>query len=246
MPKSILKPAKKILKPLARAISKFLIWIIIFVQYRLLQSKNKNHIAALLASLCFGTSLVFKIDPQSLKYHIENPDVMQEDLFVWAGDWDKNLIPINEHEKFFMMEELFALRKDFKNTKFYAHATSQMEKGIPLKRGTITLDSLENISLYFKKAEKLFEDIKEKGFDLSLAPETGIVIGRNGSIIHFRQGHHTLAIARLLGVKNVIVRVRAVHSLWLSTQVSGRGLFLLSAINNSFRQLAGQKQIKNL
>ncbi|GEM_PF-6568150 len=231
------KNVKKILKPVAKIVASILVWIILFTQNRIVKS-NRSYLPALLASLCFNDSLVFKIDPRLLKYHVHDPDILPGNLFVWPGDWDKEVVPLNEHEKFVIARELFVENKDCTSTTFYKYAVSQMEKGCSVKRGDITLDSLDNISRYFKKQERLFEEIKNGGFDLSLAPETGAVIARDGSIIHFRQGHHTLAIVKILGVENVILRIRAVHSIWLSNQVKGKGLFLIKAVKRSFKELA--------
>jgi len=237
MPVSIKRFLKKILKPIARAAAKSAVWIILFINFILFQSK-RNHLPALLASLCFGNSLVFKINPKLLKHHILDPDIMPENLFVWSGEWDRDIIPIEEHEKFNMIKELFVDKKDYHNTQFYSLAVNQMLKSDPLQRGNIKLDSTENIILYFEKHKKIFKDIKSNGFNLSLAPQVGVVIGRNGELIHFRQGHHTLAIAKILSVENVIVRIRAVHSLWLYNQIKSKGsLHILDSICMAFREL---------
>jgi len=237
MPVSIIRFIKKILKPITRVAAKIAVWIILFINFILLHSR-KNHIPALLANLCFGDSLVFKINPELLKYHILDPDTMPENLFVWSGEWDRDIIPIEEHEKFNMIKELFIDKKDYKETLFYSLAINRMIEGKPLQRGNNILDSEENINQYFRKHNKLFNVIKNNGFDLALAPEVGVVIGRDGRFIHFRQGHHTLAIAKILGIENVIVRIRAVHSLWLYNKIKNKSiLYLLDSINIAFREL---------
>ncbi|MBA7653806.1 hypothetical protein ES703_61667 [subsurface metagenome] len=233
----ILKRIKKILKPLAKIVSKVAVWIILFINFSLLHSK-KNHVPVLLASLCFNDLLVFKINPELLKYHVSDPDSMLGNLFVWSGEWDKDIIPIEEHEKFIMIRELFVDKKDYRNTQFYSFAVSKMLNGKPVKRSNITLDSTENIISYFKKHSKLYNNIKNNGFDLELAPQVGVVMGSDGRLIHFRQGHHTLAIAKILGIENVIVRIRAVHSLWLYNQIRNKGgLYLLESVRRGFKKL---------
>jgi len=231
------KVSKRILKLIAGVAAKLAVWIILFINFVLFQSK-KNHIPVLLASLCFGNSLVFKINPKLLKYHILDPDIMPENLFVWHGEWDRDIILIEEHEKINMINELFVEKKDFSNTQFYSIAVNKMNEGKPLQRGNNILDSKENIRRYFKKYIKLFNGIKNNGFKLNLAPEVGIVVGRDGRLIHFRQGHHTLAIAKILGVENVIVRIRAVHSLWLWNKIKKkRNLCLLNSVRTAFSEL---------
>lgn len=234
---TILKRTKKILKPFAKIAAKAAVWIILFINFSLSYTK-KNHVPVLLASLCFNDSLVFKINPKLLKYHILKPDIMPQNLFIWSGEWDRDIIPIEEHEKFIMIKELFVDKKDYHNTQFYSFAVSKMLNGSPVKRGNITLDSTENIISYFKKHSKLHNNIINNGFNLELAPQVGVVIGSDGKLIHFRQGHHTLAIAKILGIENVIVRIRAVHSLWLYNQIRNKGgLYLLESVRRGFKQL---------
>lgn len=237
MPVSIIRFIKKILKPIARTAAGAAVWMILFISFILFNSK-KNHVPALLANLCFGDSLVYRINPKLLKYHILDPDIMPENLFVWSGEWDRDIIPIEEHEKFSMVKELFVNKKDFRDTRFYSLAVKRMNEGKPLQRGNNILDSEENIGEYFKKHIRLFNDIKNSGFNLNLAPEVGVVIGRDGRLIHFRQGHHTLAMAKILGVENIIVRIRAVHSKWLSGQIKNRSsLYILESVRRELKNL---------
>jgi len=232
----VLRLVKNLLKPVAKAAAKVAVWTVLFVNFYIFKS-SKNHLPILLANLCFNDSFVFKLDPKLLKYHISDPDSMPENLFIWSGEWDRDIITIEEHEKFIMIKELFVDKKDYQDTQFYSLAVSQMLKGDPVERGNITLDSTENINLYFEKHKKILKDIKTNGFDLGLAPQIGVVVDRDGHFIHFRQGHHTLAMAKILGVENVIVRIRAIHSLWLCHQIKSQGLFLISSLRKGFKKL---------
>ena len=233
------KPIKKILKPFARLMASIIVWILLFINYYLFKSK-KNCIPTLLASLCLNDLLVFKVDQKKIKYHIKDPDKMRDELFVWSGDWDRDIIAIEEHEKFNMTRELIVEKKDYDDIKFYSFAMEEIRSDRPLSRGNIRLDSEGKIVQYFKKQERLFEDIKANGFDLELAPEIGIAVERDGRFIHYRQGHHTLAMAKILGVENVMVRIRAVHHLWLLEKIKGNGLFLLRSLREGFEELSGQ------
>jgi hypothetical protein len=237
MPLLILKPIKKILKPIARIMAKSVVWLILFINFSLFHSK-KNHVPALLANLCFGDSLVFRIDFKRLKYHIIDPDSMPEKFFVWSGEWDKDIILTDKHEKFVMIRELFIENKNYRSTQFYSFAAEQILKGEPLQRGDILLDSDENIIRYFERYKKLFKEIKASGFNPDLAPEIGVVIDRNGQLLYFRQGHHSHAIGKIMGIKNVAIRIRAVHSIWLSNHIaSDSRLNLLESIRRGFKNL---------
>ncbi len=233
------KPIKKILKPFARAAASVIVWILLFISYYLFKGK-KSCISTLIASLCLNDLLVFKMDPKKIQYHIKDPDKMQDGLFVWGGDWDQDIIDIEEHEKLNMVRELIVDKKDYDDTRFYSYAMKQIRTGKPLSRGNIRLDSREKIVMYFKKQERLFEDIKANGFDPGLASETGVAVARDGRLIHYRQGHHTLAIAKILGVEKVIVRIRAVHKLWLLEQIKDSGLSVLAPLRKGLQALEKQ------
>ena len=117
-----------------------------------------------------------------------------------------------------MIKELFVEKKDYRDTSFYAYAVQKMKEGIPLVRGKIILDSMENIDLYFEKHRKLFKDITNYGFDMDLASKTGVVIGRSGNLIHFREGHHTLAMARILRIDKINIRKPKFYSFYTPTK----------------------------
>lgn len=227
---------RKAFKPAAGAAAKILVWLIIFFNSHIFK-KSRNYLPSLLASLCFDKQLVFKINPHILKEHIFDPDVLPDNLFVWAGDWDRDKINIEDHEKIKLVNELLVEKKDYRDTEFYSLVKKSILEGEPLERGGIILDSEENIEIYFKKAKNLFEDITGNGFDINIASQIGIVIDRDGNVIHYRQGHHTLAIAKILGIKTVAARVRAVHRQWLDNQISGKGLSYLSAISDGIKKI---------
>jgi hypothetical protein len=227
---------KKALKPLARIISFPVLWLILLMNYYLFKFR-KNSIPVFLVNLCINDRLVFKMDPRKIVYHIEDPDIMPDHFFVWHGDWDKKLIDIEEHEKIKIIKEMVVERKKYEDISFYSFAMDNMKRGEPLERVNILMDSKEKIMMYFEKQKKLFEKIKRQGFDIRVAPETGLVVTRDGNLIHYRQGHHTLAMARILGVENILVRVRAVHSTWLLRQVKSNALLLIKDLQRSIAEL---------
>jgi hypothetical protein len=227
---------KKILKSVVKVVASIIAWVLLFIYYRIKVSKGK-HLPGFIASQCFGKNLVHTVDPNIIKYHIINPDNMPGNLFIWSGEWDKDIMSIEQHEKFVMMKELFMDNKPIQDTQFYSYATALMNKKKPLNRGSLILDSTDNIRTYFKKNEKLFKDIKSGGFDLDIAPEIGVAISRDGKLIHFRQGHHTYAIARFLGETNVKVRIRAVHDDWLAKLIMDKKLLKISSITSGFNEL---------
>ena len=56
--------------------------------------------------------------------------------------------------------------------------------------------------------------------------EVGIAIGADGELLHFRKGHHRMALAKQLGIPRLDIELHLVHSDWLRNLlgVSRRGL----------------------
>ena len=229
-------PIKKTLKQLARLMAPIVIWAILFTNIYIVNNR-KNYLPIFWINLYFTDKFIFRINPDLLKWHVYDPNIMPENYFVWSGDWDMDIIPVEEHEKLVMMKELFIDKKEIEETSFYSFALNQIKQGSVLNRGKIKLSSVKNIIIYYEKQKKLYEDILNNGFDMDLASKTGVVIGRDGNLIHFREGHHTLAIAKMLGNEEVNIRIRAVHSIWLKNQLKGRDIFLLRSLHKGIEKI---------
>jgi hypothetical protein len=233
---SIPRPIKRILRPFIRIIASMILWLYLFIKFYLFKN-NKDSIPVILVNLSMNCNIVFNMNPDRIKYHIEDPDIMADNLFVWYGEWDDKIIDIQKHEKFEALSELLVQKKEYKDIGFYSFALNEDRQGNTLKRGNLVLDSEQGIIEYFRRQERLFKKIKEEGFDIEKAPETGIVITREGRLAHYRQGHHTLAIAKILGADMIKVRIRAVHSLWLKKHLKKDGFNYLKSIRSGIEEI---------
>jgi hypothetical protein len=227
---------KKIFKQVAKFVVFAILWILLFYNFRIKKNKG-NYLPFRFVRLCFNDYLVHFTDPKLIKRHIADPNVMPERSFIWSGDWDIESVPLENHEKYILMKELFVDRKKFAETGFYDYATKQMTAGCPVQRGSLMLDSPANIESYFKKNQEIIDSILKNGFNLSIAPEVGLAIGRNGEYIHFRQGHHTMAIAQFLNENKVKVRIRAVHSLWLEKELKDKKFLGPGSLRKCFNDI---------
>jgi hypothetical protein len=232
IPAKLRKRVKSLIRPAACIVA----WMLLFTDNYICR-KDRNFLPVIFINLCFNDSLVFTIDPGAIRHHIEDPDIMPDSLFVWSGDWDRKIIDIWKHEKFEALDELLVLKKKYKDIGFYTSALDEDRQGNTLKRGSMILDSGKEIIEYLRKQERLFEKIKSEGFDIKKAPETGIAITREGGIVHYRQGHHTLAIAKIIGVEKVKVRIRAVHSQWLKKHLKKDRFNYLKSIRSGIEEI---------
>ena len=156
---------------------------------------------------------------------------------VYAGLWDKHHNPLNAKPKIKSLKNRFLFEKKWENTEYfdklvrdYVGSDKNDWRGIETKDDAMDL-------LY--EWENLYSKIKREGYrsqrelaqtdeyqpQLSLLQvdslpeepaknEIGVNIGRNGEFIWYKQGQHRLAIAQILNIKSVPVRVIARHKKW--------------------------------
>jgi hypothetical protein len=94
----------------------------------------------------------------------------------------------------------------------------------PLPCGASDLEELERI--YEERYDRLFKDLKEKGFRPAgeeVRP-VYVCIDRDGKMYYTVDGNHRLAMALVLGIRSIPVKVLRRHKLWqlLRDEVYGR------------------------
>ncbi|MBA1147704.1 hypothetical protein H0Z60_11635 [Ectothiorhodospiraceae bacterium WFHF3C12] len=129
---------------------------------------------------------------------------------VHVGGWDQRVFPIDRHRTYRLMaavvqhgEDLDALRKTLERT---AHLP-----GIQGTRHHLKPD----FEAYIAECLALARRLREEGYRLDAATDhIGVAIGRDGSLIKVAQGHHRLALARVLPLASVVANVQFVHKRW--------------------------------
>lgn len=161
------------------------------------------------------------IDPNLIEYCSLN--ITSEIKFknigtVKSGDWDKD-----SAMKFEKLDSFLALREHFlKNiplieTPYYDKILQSVREG-KTSRDCSCEDDLRK---RFAQFDKLYLDIKSNGFRTqkeighsSLFDEITVDVGRDGKLL-FENGFHRLAIAKILGLKNIPVIFARRHSDWV-------------------------------
>lgn len=170
-------------------------------------------------------SKVHYIDPAVISYG-QTPesqfDKKSTFLFARSGNWDKNLIRIEDHFLFKSLENRFQNSSPWQDTILYKQAITEIENGIPYRGAYL---SKEDLSIRFDECDALFNDIKDNGIKsnrelykngkidniLSLLDEITVNIDRNGELI-LNDGWHRFVIARLLELPRIPVRILVRHS----------------------------------
>lgn len=142
--------------------------------------------------------------------------------FLRGGDWDKELLPVEEHVLYRSYVDHFVKNIPWEDTPFFTKAVKEMESGIAFRGEYADLVSLKQ---RFKKCEQLYNEIATNGYKsnkelyqegkiksrLFLLDEVTVNITREGELV-LNDGWHRFVSARLTGLKYIPVRILVRHS----------------------------------
>ncbi|QTF92569.1 hypothetical protein [Halomonas sp. BM-2019] len=147
-------------------------------------------------------------------------------LFLWDGDWDLPRHYLVDSGRTHFMQDLWRHRLAPEQSTAFQQLQARAEQGDPLRshhRGLL-LDSRERILEYLRLYLLYMEDMACFGFDAGAGKDRlGVAVDRHGRLIKINKGLHRLAMAQVLGVPRVTVRVRSVHRRWWEAQTAGAG-----------------------
>jgi hypothetical protein len=133
------------------------------------------------------------------------------------GDWDQAAPrAVSEEPVVRALVEVLVLGRPWEETRFFARVRAEIEAG-RTKFGCSTVDDLRAREGHIRR---LYHDIREHGYRSQAElggrrahDEVRVAIGRDGRFL-FVDGRHRLAVARLLGVRRIPVRVTLRHPGW--------------------------------
>ena len=164
------------------------------------------------------------VDPNKIQYTIqENPFHKYQDRGrVVDGDWDLATKPFEELDITKAIRARFVDGYEWAETEFYTRVLSDLSAG-KVKWGCRTQEEFAQRCL---NLEQLFSDIRSNGYRPQSAiaadadnpykaeDEISIHIARDGQLL-FDDGRHRLAIAQILEIDSVPVKVTARHTDWV-------------------------------
>lgn len=158
---------------------------------------------------------------KNVLYDVNNPNSK-----ILAGDWDiKNTVPVKDYIIYKSLNDMFINGKQWKDTELYKF----IEYPIINKKNNY-MWGCSTIELLNKRGEhlhNLFKNIKNNGIvkhelvkNENEIDDDEIMIGfdRYGAPIAISQGNHRLAIAKILNIKTVPVKVYVRHTSWVKTR----------------------------
>lgn len=181
-----------------------------------------------------GEQLDIEIDPRRLvrgfSYPAGFPDRMERrkasNLFLWEGNWDQPRHYLRDSGRTRFIQDLWRHRLAPEESHTFHDLESRCRSGNPVcshHRGML-LDSRERILEYLRLYLYYMEDMACFGFDASAGKDRlGVAVDRRGQLIKINKGLHRLAMAQVLGLPRVTVRVRSVHRSWWDSQTRGCG-----------------------
>ena len=138
---------------------------------------------------------------------------------ILAGNWDiQRSIDMTASAKHHAIHERFVLNIPWEETGLFQSAYA-----VRFARGEILrgVDNVRDLALeYTKRVDSLYDDMKLNGFviatDDSGRPKTlpHVHIGRDGQILFGNNGNHRLAIAKIIGLREIPCWVRGRHLEW--------------------------------
>lgn len=140
-------------------------------------------------------------------------------LYFIPGDWDMAAIPFKNYHTYKHMEEIHSKNYDYQKTEHYKELIAKIEIGEVPTYKHIKMKSKEDvIDSYFKWYIKIFKNMEQEGYISNKGSTSIVAIGRDGDLIKVIRGRHRLAIAQILGIESITVKVDYIHPEWLAKQ----------------------------
>ena len=172
----------------------------------------------------------FKRKTNSIKFDARVFDKSKDKGKVYGGNWDKSTYKFSDLDVYKAIEQRINYKTAWEETTFYK---SNLEKINDTNNSQVswncrTRNDLNNRCRYI---DELIASIKKEGFkenhqvllngeefsplkDPNLSDEISVNIGRNGQYF-FQDGRHRLAIATILGIEKIPVKVHVRHKQWM-------------------------------
>ena len=172
----------------------------------------------------FDNDRIHLLDPERIQYcSLKEFNPYQYKGEIIGGDWDRLEKKFEDLDVYIAFKERFINGKDWEDTIFYQRVLDEVTDGkflwgcrnkSELDRRCKSLDSLyQNIKSRGYKSQS--EILSEKNIHdpMKIEDEITVNVGSEGDLL-FNNSAHRLAIAKLLGIQKVPVRITVRHPQW--------------------------------
>jgi hypothetical protein len=148
------------------------------------------------------------VRPETIEFKISPHD----DLAKFApGDWDlERRYPLKEAVKHRSITQRYIEGRPWEETDLFKSNYARRFKAGDSIRGERTMKGL--VAQYYDRVDGMFESLKRDGFRIerkTALPK--LLIGRAGEIFIGNQGNHRLAMAKVLGLKQIAGEIICRH-----------------------------------
>jgi len=176
-----------------------------------------------------GSTLTIDVPPESLDTLIAFGCKWRRrrlgNRFIWDGDWDCFTKSFQDTLRYRFLKDIWDNRHDLAQSNRFAELMDRCERGKPYRsyHKGVYLDSAEKILSFLDIYLAFMKQIQKSGYDPSLSADpVGAALDRRGRLVKINKGLHRLAMAQIVGVERIPVRVRAVHRFWWEKQKKAR------------------------
>jgi len=151
----------------------------------------------------------------------------KERHFIWDGDWDIETTTFKNTFRFRLLSDIWRHRENLKQSEYYQEFTEMLKERTPYKsyntyhRG-VYLDSEEKIYKFLQIYLIFMKQMQEFGYDETLTNDPlYVAVTRNGALLKTVKGLHRLAMAQIVGLDKIPVRIMGIHRIWWDANTKG-------------------------
>lgn len=199
-----------------------------------------------------GDRLALSLNPDHIKYHVSMTRSFRsrrtgskaKHVFIWPGDWDLETFPFDDNPRYLFINDIWQHREDLSQSQAYVRLVERIREGKPFTshHKGILLNSEEKVALYLQRYISYMRDMQDRGFDRNKGKDSlGVAIGRDGDILKTNRGLHRLAMAKVLGIDEISVSIKAVHEEWWRENITkNRGRESLEKLGSRIQELSSR------
>jgi hypothetical protein len=139
-------------------------------------------------------------------------DIVERSGAVVDGSWDRQTVEFEELYVYQSLRRRVRAGVPWEETRFFDHLTSEVQDG----NDPWGCTSVADVKRRCASIDDLYFEIRENGYrsqrELGRVPvdEVTVNVGRNGTLL-FNDGRHRLAVAKVLQIPSIPVRILVVH-----------------------------------
>lgn len=164
-----------------------------------------------------GDLTLLRAPPALAEHYVADADVRRK-FFIWSGDWDQRTVPLEQNPRHRLMHDIWNHRDRIEGSASYRDLLRRIETGRPweIANKGQRLATPASALAFCHSQLALLQSLQRDGFQPGLAPdELKVAIGRGGEIIKANSGRKRFTAARILGMKQIPLRIAYIHRDWL-------------------------------